>query len=143
MKAKIFITLIMLFTGISHVFSSETKQDTPLDLSDHLVVIWSSDDPYVAERVALMYTHAAKRNNWFNDVTLIIWGPSAKLIAENAKLQEKLKAMIADGVKVEACSACSNAYGTTEILKELGYDTKGMGVPLTNYLKGNAKVVTF
>lgn len=143
MKVKQIIILIMFFIGTFSGFSSETKQNTPKDLSDQLVVIWSSDDPYVAERVALMYTHAAKRNEWFNDVTLIIWGPSAKLIAENTKLQTKLKAMIADGVKVEACSACSNAYGTTQILKELGYDPKGMGVPLTDYLKGNAKVLTF
>src|SRR5512146_2329021 len=70
---------------------------------DKLVVVWTSDDPYVAERVALMYTHAAKTNNWFKDVVLIVWGPSAKLISENTKLQDKIKTMLKDGVVVEAC----------------------------------------
>ena len=46
---------------------------------DKLVVLWTSDDPYLAERVAFMYTHAAKRNNWFNDVELIIWGAICKI----------------------------------------------------------------
>jgi hypothetical protein len=55
-------------------------------------------DTYVAERVALTYTHAAKTAGWFRKVTLVIWGPSAKLISENIKLQEKIKAMQKDGV---------------------------------------------
>lgn len=134
---------MMFLVGTLSGFSNETKQTPPQDQSDKLVVVWTSDDPYVAERVALMYTHAAKRNKWFKDVTLIIWGPSAKLIAENSKLQKKLKEMVADGIVVEACSACSDAYSVTKILKELGYDPKPMGVPLTNYLKSNAKVLTF
>ena len=112
-------------------------------IPDKLVVIWKSDDPYVAERVALMYTHAAKTNNWFSDVTLLVWGPSAKLISENINLQDKVKAMQKDGVIVEVCIACSNAYGVTEELKKLGYDVKGMGKPLTDYLKSGAKVLTF
>lgn len=112
-------------------------------IPDKLVVVWTSDDPYVAERVALMYTHAAKTNNWFKEVTLIVWGPSARLISENTRLQEKIKTMQKDGVVVEACIACSNAYGVTEDLKKLGYDVKGMGKPLTDYLKSGAKVLTF
>ena len=38
---------------------------------------------------------------------------------------------------------CSNAYGITEDLKKLGFDVKGMGKPLTDYLKSGAKVLTF
>lgn len=134
---------MVFFVGTLSAFSQETTQNKMQDQNDKLVVIWSSDDPYVAERVALMYAHAAKRNKWFKDVTLIIWGPSAKLIAENSKLQKKLKMMIADGIKIEACSACTNSYGTTEILRKMGYDAKPMGVPLTDYLKGGARVLTF
>jgi hypothetical protein len=120
------------------------SQSAPLEqIPDKLVVVWTSDDPYVAERVALMYTHAAKTNNWFKDVTLIIWGPSAKLISENNKIQEKIKRMQEDGVIVEACITCSDSYGVTEDLKKLGYDVKRMGKLLTDYLKSGAKVLTF
>lgn len=142
MKQK---NLIILFTGIliflSPVISSQTVNQVPAN--DKLVVLWTSDDPMVAERVALMYTHAAKTAGWFSEVTLIVWGPSAKLIAENIKLQEKLQAMQKDGVVIEACVACANAYGVVEDLKRLGYDVRGMGKPLTDYLKSGAKVLTF
>jgi hypothetical protein len=111
--------------------------------TDKLVVVWTSDDPYVAERVALMYTHAAKTAGWFSEVTLIIWGPSAKLSAENIKVQEKLKAMQKDGVVIEACIVCANEYGVTDELRNLDFVVKGMGSPLTDYLKSGAKVLTF
>jgi hypothetical protein len=48
-----------------------------------------------------------------------------------------------DGVVIEACVACANAYGVAEDLRKLGYDVKGMGKPLTDYLKSGAKVLTF
>ena len=110
---------------------------------DKLVVVWTSDDPYVAERVALMYTHAAKTAGWFKEVTLVVWGPSAKLVAENIRLQEKVGNMQKDGVIIEACVACANAYGIADDLRKLGYDVKGMGKPLSDYLKSGAKVLTF
>jgi len=138
-------SLFLLTMGIIISLSPKIySQATSLEqIPDKLVVVWTSDDPFVAERVALMYTHAAKTNNWFKDVTLIVWGPSAKLITENTRLQDKIKAMQQDGIVIEACIACSNAYGVTEDLKKLGYDVKGMGKPLTDYLKGGAKVLTF
>ncbi len=119
------------------------QANVPVETLDKLVIVWTSDDPYVAERVAFMYAHNAKINGWFKDVTLIIWGPSAKLAAENLKIQEELKAMQKDGVVIEACIACANAYGITDELKALGFDVKGMGKPLTDYLKSGAKVLTF
>lgn len=111
--------------------------------NNKLVVVWSSDDPMVAERVAFMYSHAAKRNEWFSEVNLVIWGPSAKLIANSPELQEKIKGMQADGVKIQACLACANAYGVSEQLKALNYDVILMGLPLTHYLKRGYQVITF
>lgn len=111
--------------------------------SDSLVILWTSDDPLLAERMVLMYTHGAKTAGWFEHVTLIIWGPSVQLTAENVKVREKLTAMQEDGVVIEACVACANAYGVTDELKALGFDVKGMGKPLTDYLKSGKTVLTF
>lgn len=141
MKTKLFLILLIgLFSQNLRVIAQNENLDNNVN---KLVVVWTSGDPYVAERVALMYTHAAKTAGWFKDVTLIIWGPSAKLAAENLKIQEKLKAMKKDGVVIEACIACANAYKVTDELKKLGFDVKGMGKPLTDYLKSDAKVLTF
>ncbi len=108
-----------------------------------LVVVWSSDDPMVAKRVALMYPHAAQGNKWFDEVTLVIWGPSAKLIADDVELQNKIAQMKKDGVVIKACIACANEYGVADKLKALGYEVIPMGAPLTDYLKSGYKVLTF
>jgi hypothetical protein len=142
MKTKILFSVFatLLFLNTAKVMAQNEKES---NAPDKLVVVWTSDDPYVAERVALMYTHAAKTQGWFTDVTLIIWGPSAKLTSENLKIQEKLKAMQKDGVVIEACIACATSYNVVDDLKKLSFDVKGMGKPLTDYLKSGAKVLTF
>ncbi len=137
--------LVLALIGVT-LFTVQSLNAAPVEddvAGDKLVVVWSSGDPYVAEKVAFMYTHAARRNGWYRDVTLVIWGPSAKLAAENIKIQAKLKAMQKDGVVLEACSSCANSYNVADDLRALGIDVKGMGVPLTNYLKSDARVITF
>jgi hypothetical protein len=142
MKIKIFFALFTFLSiiNISETMAQKNKEETN---SDKLVIVWTSDDPYLAERMVLMYAHAAKTNNWFKEVTLIIWGPSAKMVSENLKIQEKLKVMQKDGVEIQACIACATAYGVVDELKNLDFEVKGMGKPLTDYLKSDAKVLTF
>ncbi|WP_462318852.1 DsrE family protein [Marinilabilia sp.] len=143
---KNFIVLLALSGLFTVSVSAQTeKASMPMEIeSDTLVVLWASGDPYVAERVCLMYTHAAKTRKWFDEVVLVVWGPSARLISENLKLRKKVKAMEKDGVILEACVACANSYGVTEELREFGFDVKGMGKPLTDYLKSeDVKVLTF
>jgi hypothetical protein len=108
-----------------------------------LAVIWSSADPEVANRVCFMYTQNAKRQKWFDEVTLIVWGPSARLLAGDKDLQAKIKSMLSDGVRVQACQACADSYGVSDRLRELGVEVKYMGKPLTDMLKEGWKVLTF
>lgn len=111
--------------------------------NDTLVVLWVSGDRDVAEKSCLMYTHAAKTQGWFSEVILVIWGPSAKLAAGDEAIRIKLQRMQEDGIIVEACIACSNMLEVTDELKACGVDVKGMGVPLTDYLKKDYKVLTY
>ncbi len=146
MKREVVFFLFMIF---SVVVLSAQNQDELLNLpqntagQDTLVVVWTSSDPYVAERVCLMYAHAAKTQKWFDEVILIVWGPSAKLISENMKLRKKVKAMQDDGVVIKACVACASSYGVTDELRSIGFEVKGMGEVLSDYLKSGAKVITF
>jgi hypothetical protein len=110
---------------------------------NRLAVVWSSADPDVAHRVCFMYTDNAKKQKWFDEVTLIVWGPSARLLAGDKDLQTEIKNMISDGVKVQACLACADSYGVTEQLRKLGIEVKYMGKPLTDLIKGGWKVLTF
>ena len=90
-----------------------------------------------------MYTHNARKQKWFDDVTLIVWGPSAKLLAADKDLQAKIKFMLDDGVKIHACQACSDSYGVSDQLRKLGIEVKYMGKPLSDILKQGWKVLTF
>jgi hypothetical protein len=109
-----------------------------------LMVVWTSGDPDVADKVCLMYTHAAKAYGWFAEVTLVVWGPSQRLLAGDPTIQAKVKAMQNDGVVVQACVACARKLELVEELEALDIDVKGMGVPLSEALKDPAtEVLTF
>ena len=141
MKLKVIAISVFLLAGLSgKIYGQQQHLAGP---SDTLVVLWSSGDPDVAEKACLMYAGAAKKFNWFNEVILIVWGPSEKLLAENAGLKEKVTALQKSGVIVQACVACSNMYGVTDTLKVCKVDVKGMGVPLTKYLKRGYRVVSY
>lgn len=141
MKLKFLLFVLILASCSSELLKAQ--EDNVNTASDTLVVLWSSGDPEVAEKACLMYASAAKKFGWFREVILIVWGPSEKLLAENSVLKDKIATMMKDGVIVEACVACSNMYGVTEELRVCEVDVKGMGVPLTRYLKRSYKIISF
>jgi hypothetical protein len=137
------LTILVVLTGfvISH-YGLASSQERPAS-DNRLAVLWISGDPEVAQKACLMYAHNAKKQKWFDEVTLIVWGPSAKLLAGNENLQAEIKAMLSDGVKIQACQACSDSYGVSNQLRSLGIDVKYMGKPLTDLLKSGWKVLTY
>ena len=143
LRTEKFSIYLFALTCMLLILPVEVKAQDMETKKEKLAVLWASGDPDVAEKSCLMYTHAAKRNGWFDEVVLIVWGSSSRLLAESKELQEKVKAMIEDGVILEACIACSNMLGVTEELKALGIDVKGMGVPLTNYMKSGYHVLSY
>jgi hypothetical protein len=114
-----------------------------MDKNENLVVLWTSGDIEVAEKMVYMYTLNAKKRSWWKDFRFIVWGPSAKLLSENESLQEQIKEFIAIGIKVKACKACADEYGVSDKLSSLGIDVEYMGEPLTKYIKEDYKTVTF
>jgi hypothetical protein len=140
-KLTLGLITTLAILGFVSWHKSAVGQETPS--SARLAVIWSSGDPEVANKVCLMYTHNAKKQKWFDEVTLIVWGPSAKLLATNKDLQATIKSTLADGVKIQACQACSDSYGVSDQLRSLGVEVKYMGKPLTDMLKQGWKVLTF
>ena len=146
MKAKDYLVvlgavlLIGVVAGQAWVRADSTEAPSG---GDKLAVVWTSGDPDVAHKVCLMYTHAAKMAKWFDDVTLIVWGPSSRLLAGDKQLQAKIKAMMDSGVVVKACIVCANMYGVTDDLRAMGIEVKPMGKPLSDLLKADWKVLTF
>jgi len=112
-------------------------------VKDSLVVVWSSGDREVAEKMIFMYTLNSKLRQWWKEVTFIIWGPSAKLISEDIELQDYLEKLKDAGVRLEACLTCADMYRVSKKLAALGVDVRPMGLPFTEYLKEGRSVITF
>jgi len=142
------ITIFLLFSLLCQGLSPAINASDMIQPDEHaeepgLVVLWTSGDREVAMKMVFMYTLNAKKNGWWKDVTFIIWGPSAKLASEDKEIQEGIRGMKEQGIVLEACKACSDMYDVSGDLEKLGVDVKWMGVPLTEYIKGNNKVLTF
>jgi hypothetical protein len=112
-------------------------------LENSLLVVWTSADKEVAEKMIFMYSTNAKIRGWFEEVTILIWGPSSKLTSEDPDIQSLIKKAMDSGVKIDACKACADMYGVADKLIDLGIDVKYAGVPLTEHLKSDGKILTF
>lgn len=110
---------------------------------DSLIVLWTSGDRDVAEKMVFMYMLNARLKGWWKDVTLIVWGPSSKLLTEDPGLQDYLEKLKDAGVRLEACITCTDMYRVSKKLVKMGIDVKPMGQPLTQYIKQGHTVLTF
>ena len=109
---------------------------------DHdLYVLWTTGEPETAKKMVLLYAHNSLLMNWWQKVTLIIWGASAKLAAEDREIQEMLVRMISDGVQVKACKACADQLGVAEALDGLGIEVKYWGHPLTELIQSGKHMI--
>ena len=111
--------------------------------SDKLIVLWTSGDRDVALKMVFMYVYNAKKFRWWEDITLIVWGPSSKLTSEDKEIQSQITNMMEKGVVIKACKACADQYGVSAKLETLGIEVKYMGQELTQYIKNGTHVVTF
>lgn len=146
MKNQVLI-LMFLLIGFAFVTSANEPvakvkpQKEEIPASEKLVVLWTSGDKEVAEKMVLMYTFNSKRFDWWKDITLVVWGPSQKVLVENKNIQEYVKKIMEQGIAVKACKGCSDMYGISERLEELGVEVKYMG-EITDYMKEGRHVLT-
>lgn len=108
----------------------------------HLYVLWTNDNLITSEKMVFMYTVNALIHGWWDKVTLIVWGATAKLVSEDAKIQELVKEALNAGVHITACKACADQLGVTEILEKLQIEVKYWGIPFTEILTNDEKLLT-
>jgi hypothetical protein len=109
---------------------------------NHLYILWTNADPMTAEKMVFMYGINALRNGWWEKLTLIIWGATTRLVGTDPAIQEKVKEALAAGMHLTACKACADQLGVTGTLEQLGVEVKYWGVPLTEIIKDNEKLLT-
>jgi hypothetical protein len=143
MKSKRYLILVVIVVVVALAGGQMFVKGQNRPSTSKVAVVWTSGDSEVAHKVCFMYTHNAKRAKWFDEVVLVIWGPSSRILAGDKKLQAAVKQMMKDGVVVQACVVCADMYGVADRLREMGIEVKGMGKPLSDMLKGDYKVITF
>jgi hypothetical protein len=108
----------------------------------NLHILWANADITTSLQMVMMYATNAKLREWWDTVTVIIWGATAKLTAENKEIQEAIKKAQQAGVTFSACIACADNLGVKEKLEALNIQVIAWGVPLTQLLQSDAKLLT-
>ena len=107
-----------------------------------LYILWTNDNPITAELMVFMYGINSKRKQWWQEVTIIVWGATIKLVAENAKIQELIEEAKLEGVRISACKACAEQLGLSTQIERLNIEMIYWGEPLTKLLKNNEQILT-
>ncbi len=113
-----------------------------MDEKSRLHILWTNADMDTSLRMVMMYATNSMLERWWDEVTVVIWGATARLVAENAQIQESIRVAMNVGVKFSACIACARQLGVVEKLEQLGIEVKGWGRPLTELLQSNEKLLT-
>lgn len=113
-------------------------------MKNKLLIVWSSGEVEVAKKLVLLYGSVMLERKYWDEATIMIWGPSAKLLAQNTDLQEQFKVVQKSGVKFNACVVCTDDYGVSNELRDLGVELIHTGEMLTEALQSDEiKVITF
>jgi len=107
-----------------------------------LNILWTNDNFITSEKMVFMYGINAKKRDWWDNVTIIIWGATVKLVSENVKIQKLIEEAKLEGVHISACKGCADQLGVTSILESLDIEVIYWGEPLTELLKTDEKLIT-
>lgn len=107
-----------------------------------LHILWTNADPLTSHNMVMMYAVNSLTHQWWDEVTVIIWGATADYAAKDPDIQERIRAAMHVGVKFTACIQCAINLGVREKLEEMGVEVKGWGEPLTKLLRDGKHLIT-
>ncbi len=109
---------------------------------EKLNILWLNDNSDTAHLMVLMYATNTKKKGLWDEIDVIIWGASTKLVATDKSIQEKIKSAQEIGVRFCACVVCARELGVDDKIASLGINLEYMGEPLTQILKNDEKLLT-
>ena len=101
----------------------------------HLHILWTNADPVVFDKMVLMYAVNSLVRGWWEKVTVILWGETARLAAADPAVRERIVLAMEQGVKFSACITCAKELGVEQALRDMGLEVISWGPPLTELLK--------
>ena len=111
-------------------------------MSKKAKILWTTDNKETALHMVCLYAHNALLKGWMDEVEVLVWGASQRLIAEDAQVSAKVEAMIKDGVKVIACLKCADTMEITAPLQSCGIDVHYTGELLSSWINSGETVIS-
>ena len=112
-------------------------------MANKVFVVLSSGDREVALEVGLVYPLNAAKKKWMDEVKLIIFGPSEKIVAYDTEVQGRIKELQEVGVEVMACKWCSDRMGISQTLEGIGIKVVHVGSVISDLLRDGWASLTF
>jgi len=113
------------------------------EVSDrHLHIIWTNADPLTSEHMVMMYAKNSMLHNWWDKVTVVLWGAPQKLVMENEAVRTEMEFARDAGVKFSACSSCAEILGLKEALLNEKIEVIRWGQKLSLLLQNGKTVLT-
>lgn len=107
-----------------------------------LVVLWTSGEKITAMNMVLLYCLNSRLKGWWDEVTLLVWGASTGLLAEDDEVQMCLRTLQEAGVEIIACKKCAENLGAAEKLENLGVKVFYTGQYLTEKIQSGHKILS-
>jgi hypothetical protein len=112
-------------------------------MANKLFIVLASGDRDVALEVGLFYPLTVAKEKWMEEVKVILFGPSEKLVAQDKKVQKRIKRLQKAGIEILACKYCADRMGVSEILEGLGIKVVYVSSMMAQMLKDGWASLTF
>ena len=112
-------------------------------MASKVFVVLSSGDREVALEVGLVYPLNAAKKKWMDEVKVVIFGPSERIVAYDAEVQGRIKDLQAVGIEVMACKWCSDRMGISQKLEDMGIKVVYVGSIMSELLREGWASLTF
>jgi len=110
--------------------------------SQDLHILWTNDNVDTSLHMVLFYATNSMTHRLWDHVTVILWGATVKLAAENERIQEEMKLAQHAGVKFSACMSCARRLGIVEKLADLGIELLPWVEPLTDLIQSGEPLIS-
>ena len=147
MKRLAFILAVLMFPAVltcqAQYQSPQRALETIQKEAEGVNLLWTADGRDVFTERIVPYSHKYLDCKSGKELTLIVWGPAVKVLAEHDQLQNKLASMIDKGLKVKTSRFLADQHGITEQMKAIGVEVEKTNKVLTETLTDEASQIVY
>jgi len=100
-----------------------------------LVIVWKTANEIDINNFVVPYAYNSKKQGWFDDVEVLIWGASQEVVVNNSIVKQRVSNLVKNEISVFACKMCADNVNATEVLESIGVKVFYTGQYLTEQIK--------